>query len=145
MSKLLFALLLATGAAHAYPTLDSAAKAAFAATVRCNVEYGGLLYFDNGEYFYTKAVTDNLGNEVTLRGSFPKTARLVGLYHTHPGMTQASDAFSLEDLKVADRAGVPSYVLALSTGSIHLYRPGKDKVRLARYEVSYRGTILHDR
>ena len=143
------ALLIASFTAHASDAFDTTDEAASAAlhTVQdvsreTNSEFGGLLYSFEGKVFYTDVVTDKSPGTVTLRGKMPKGAKLVGIFHTHPGMSDIAEQFSQSDLDVARTLKVPSYIIATKSGHIHCFTAGIDHPTLSHMqEVSFGHTV----
>lgn len=99
---------------------DAAARALFALAFE-PVEHIGLLYEQDGQILATS--TRSLRNESETRGAFSIPAgSLRAIFHNHPpkrsgrGDLSRSDRrrseFSLDDIRQAQKLGVPSYIAA---------------------------------
>lgn len=132
--NMLFSLLIAaaiTGQPD-YATMDDAAKAALATVVDHNTktEEAGGIYQCGSVYHFTSSVgSDERASVKDLHIQFPSTCKFVALYHTHPGMDDAtinlSGYLSDADVKLADDLNVPSYILDVKAGQVHRYSPHK--------------------
>ncbi|HEX8108457.1 MAG TPA: RHS repeat-associated core domain-containing protein [Kofleriaceae bacterium] len=123
---------------YGYATRDEAAKAALSEIWEMSqlegVEYGGSIYKSNGQWGYTKAVTDKSPLHVTITGrGVPKGASSVSAYHTHVGSKDdfinamnldVHLRFSDADRQEADSRNMPIY-LANYNGEIMRYTPKK--------------------
>jgi uncharacterized protein DUF4329 len=95
-----------------------------------NAEYGGGIYMVDGQYFCTPAESQHGEEKVSIHIRIPKSAKFVGLYHTHPSFSAYygdSEMFSATDVKVALALNVPSYIGVLSSNTIHRFIPHVDK------------------
>lgn len=101
--------------------LDDAAARALFALAYAPVEHIGLLYEQDGQILATS--TRSLRNESETRGAFAIPAgSLRAIFHNHPpkksgrGDLSRSDRrrseFSLDDIRQAQKLGVPSYIAA---------------------------------
>lgn len=101
--------------------LDDAAARALFALAYAPVEHIGLLYEQDGQILATP--TRSQRNESRTRGAFAvPTGSLRALFHNHPprrsgrGDLSGSDRqrgdFSLDDIRQAQKLGVPSYIAA---------------------------------
>jgi proteasome lid subunit RPN8/RPN11 len=50
------------------------------------------------------------------------------MFHTHPGVGSLASYFSETDIKLAAKLNVPSYIGVTSTGEIHQFVAGRDKI-----------------
>lgn len=116
------------------PAFASMQEAAFAGlalvTARfADVEYGGVVVERGGRYFYTAPVTSHRGTELAFRILIPKDAHIVGMYHTHPrGHIHLRDIdalayFSSDDIEVAKRLGVVSYIAEECDRTVRMFDP----------------------
>jgi hypothetical protein len=107
------------GPPHA--SLDEAAIARLHTLFRDNdrFESGGFLIEQNGVFRSSKPVTQRARTEVSYCIVLPRGAKLAGLYHTHV----ANAAFSSRDRDNAARAGVPSYIGTLGSGTLRVLEP----------------------
>jgi RHS repeat-associated protein len=132
-----------------YSAQDSAAVAALEEanpqSIADNLEYGGLIYEEGGDYHFTEPQrgTPTGYNTSSARPLVPKTGTIVGDYHTHGDYshqvggnvvrtTAAMDAFnsnnfSAADIRgiTADAVGIPSYrgYLGTPSGVFRAYDP----------------------
>ena len=108
-------------------------------SIKQNLEYGGLMYKQNGKYYATSATNDASGTSFDPHSvNIPRNAQLVGDYHTHGAYSTEnpitkqpmatndpkkdsynSDHFSQPDITGihADGAGKPEYAGVLGTPS----------------------------
>jgi hypothetical protein len=101
--------------------LDEAAIATLHTLFRDNerFESGGFVIEQNGVFRSSKPVTQRARTEVNDCIGLPRGAKLAGLYHTHVG----NAAFSARDRDNAARAGVPSYIGTLGSGTLRVLEP----------------------
>jgi hypothetical protein len=111
------------------PDIDRAAVEAFHHIPAGPHEYGGAIYRDAaGRYCYSVPGRGKGDDSFTFRIVIPDGAALAGLYHTHPyDGGKESDTFSPDDVKVADKLDVVSYIRVARTGLILRYRPHQTK------------------
>ncbi len=115
---------LATGQGTLYSSSLNAVEAGLkAASAHYRSEYGGIVYELNGHYYYTPPVTVEESSEVRFEIEILRSAHIVALYHTHtPGAL--SSLFSQDDIEVANKLHVPSYIFVLDKSEIKCYVPG---------------------
>ena len=112
-----------------YDTMDQAAVAAENVAMKnTKVEFGGSVYFLNGKYYYTKAVTENSRFQVNYRVQIPINSKLVAMYHTHPGDSPYADQFSTSDIIMGQRMNMILYVAILNKNHMLKFDPSKDHV-----------------
>lgn len=95
-------------------------------------EYGGMIYLQDGKYFYTKARTQGYGNTVNVghrepNRSCPEGSQPVGYYHTHPNFQAGKipmeyNKYSDEDISLAEELGLLAYMGSLD-GTFWVYDP----------------------
>jgi hypothetical protein len=107
------------GPPHA--SLDEAAITTLHTLFRDNdrFESGGFLIEQDGVFRSSKPVTQRARTEVNYCIVLPRGATLAGLYHTHV----RNAAFSSRDRDNAARAGVPSYIGTLGSGTLRVLEP----------------------
>lgn len=117
---------------YSYPTADEAASAALhqimPVSAERQVEYGGAIYEQDGEYLFTEPQSSNNTREVTIHIRLPKSAKFVALYHSHPGLEADSEEFSEMDIEVATKLNVPSYIGVTRSNTIHRFIPHQDHI-----------------
>jgi len=96
---------------------DAMHAAALAAIGVSNVyESGGAIYATSEDaYYFTQPVTAHATTEIDYRVAAPAGARLIALYHTHPGHTGTADEFSDSDARTARRLRTPMYVVSVAS------------------------------
>jgi proteasome lid subunit RPN8/RPN11 len=111
-------------AAATFPTMDAAAIAAeTAAMINTRYEFGGCIFTTpDGLFHYTVAQTSNNPNHIKVKCSF--AGHLVAIYHTHPGNVSSDRYFSEDDVDVASRMKVPSYIGVSFDKTVHKFVPG---------------------
>lgn len=95
-----------------------------------NYEMAGGVIRDRAGFYSTTKPQGNKNPgafEIDLR--FPKSSKLVGLYHTHPGEQLKADKFSHGDVEIAQQLKVLSYIRALEANKIFKFEPGVSNVR----------------
>lgn len=115
-----------------YASLNEAAKAAEKVAIGLSVkdgnEWGGLLLLRNGSFYFTDPITDGSRQGVGVRAKIPGDAKVVGGYHTHPGLGNCASRFSSADVDISRHMGVPEYIGVVHDGSIRRFIPGLDTV-----------------
>src|SRR5256885_5739120 len=98
------------------------AAAVYSVYLSTYAEVGGVLYRQGLAYHYTRGVVGEPG-AVDYRVSVPRGAVLVALYHTHPSTIAGAipNQFSHSDIALANRLGLPMYVLVVGTGEVIAY------------------------
>lgn len=96
--------------------MDAAAHSAL--SISTTNEVGGAIYKQGTAYHFTLGVTANAGNAVDYRVALPQGAKMVALYHTHPGTNGGADHFSPDDLKLADSMHTSMYVVVVMTDTV---------------------------
>lgn len=111
------------------PDKDTAAQAALANAQQQNLsrEVGGALFKNaDGEYCYSIPVGGAQSDHIAF--AVPKQDGITpaGIYHTHPlgGNEAQNDQFSPDDVDMANRLKMTSYIKALTNGVVKRYDPG---------------------
>jgi hypothetical protein len=112
-----------------YDNLDSSAYGFKGALDPANKsEQAGVMYVDaDGKYRMSIPTTQRRTEGFALRMQPPEGSKAAGIFHTHPGNDADSQMFSPNDLAVADKLKIPSYVMFTKTGEIRRYTPGVTK------------------
>ena len=101
--------------ASLHEAMDRAAHAAL--LVSTHYEVGGAIYSQDRRYCYTAPVSQGKAGQIDYRVQIPKGATLSALWHTHPGeypaTPQTADRLSPEDRMLADKVGVPMFIVAI--------------------------------
>lgn len=88
-------------------------------------EHAGLILQNpDGKYTYTAPVTSRQHDHFALRAALQKGWNIAGIYHTHLGSDADAQLFSPDDLAMASKLGVPSYIRFMKDGAIRKYTPG---------------------
>lgn len=95
-------------------------------------ESGGFIVRDGGKFRASKPVTQRSRTRVNYCIVLPRGGELAGLYHTH---VRAGE-FSPKDRANAARAGVPSFLGTLSSGTLQVYDPTAATARVLGTPVS---------
>jgi proteasome lid subunit RPN8/RPN11 len=115
-----------------FNTLDNAAHAALSEPADPVVEQAGVIFRDpQGGYTYSQPQKSRRTDKFELRVDIPRGYKIVGVYHTHPDTGSHdihADFFTPADVELADRLGVPSYILTLRSGEIRKYVPGSSRI-----------------
>lgn len=113
-----------------FATLEEAAvKALSVAAVNSSLyEHGGGIYEYKGQFCYTLPVTENDKKSVSVTVLKPKGATLVALYHTHPAseLSDSCQSFSVEDIRLAKKMNVISFVGFIHDHTIRYYDPNRN-------------------
>lgn len=134
----------ATGTTQAYETAQQAAVEGLRqANQHLGVEYGGVVYQIGSSFYTSEPATLNEAEQVSFRIRLHKGAKLVALYHTHPGAGDPS-AFSECDIKMAELLNVPSYIIVQQTKQMEVFIPGVDK-KYSAYEPPPSKTTYYSR
>ena len=132
----------------AYDTEQNAVKAALsiANEKAIGVEFGGAIIKRNGSFFYTDAVTTNDMSKVSFRVLKTHDSEIVAIYHIHPKTTvnnsdskaddNASRFFSNEDVQVATKMNVHSYIFVQIDNSTHEFVPGVSHTTIVKNEAT---------
>lgn len=111
---------------------DEAAISALNKIKEPTYEMGGVVYRDKDNYYsFSEPGGDERTGKFKVEASIPKSATPTAIYHSHPGYGDAADlaeSFSPDDVKVADKMKMLSYIRAMASGNIKKYEPGKTKV-----------------
>lgn len=114
-------------------SLEEAAISALRLSVKksVRVEYGGCLFrkttADVKAFYFTEPATNHSPEDFAITCELPSGAKLVGLYHTHP--LGSIPGISTNDIDVAKKLNVTSFVAFIDQGTIMSYVPGKTRVR----------------
>ena len=110
---------------------DEAAINALNKIAEKKYETGGILYSEGDKFYASEPQGQKKAGQFQAKVSIPAGAKLAGIYHTHPGRQDDSDAelFSTDDVDVANRMKMQSYIRALDSGNIRRYDPGKSRTR----------------
>jgi hypothetical protein len=99
-----------------------------------SIEYGGCLFrsTDSGEpaFFFTEPATNGSTDDFSISCDLPAGAKLVGLYHTHPRGSETG--ISSNDIEVAKKLNVVSFVAFIDEQKIMSFTPGKTRTRCFR-------------
>jgi len=105
-------------------------------------EYAGVIYEKDGKIHYTPPATNKERADVKVTVKYPKGAKLLGLYHTHP-KGKYSEIISETDINVAKELGIPYYMGHFETGDVKVYEHGKTRIRKRRGQpLSSEGDLL---
>lgn len=111
---------------------DDAAVSALNKITEPHYEMGGVIFKDKQGFYST---SDPQGDERTgkfrAEARIPKSSTPVGIYHTHPGFGDEKDLaelFSSDDVNVANKMKMLSYIRAMESGNIKKFEPGKSSV-----------------
>jgi hypothetical protein len=114
-------------------SLEDAAISALRLSVKrsMRLEYGGCLFRkttgDVTAFYFTEPATNHSPDDFAITCEIPSGAKLVGLYHTHP--LGSVPGISTNDIDVAKKLNVTSFVAFIDQGIIMSYVPGKTRVR----------------
>lgn len=118
---------------HGSKGMDNLAAAAKAALdgiqkVDGNEQAGVILKGPDGKYYPTAPVS-NAQDTFSLRVQMEHGWNIAGIYHNHPGNDAAAQYFSPDDIQIAHKFGVPSYIRFAKDNSIRQYVPGKTQLQ----------------
>lgn len=95
-----------------------------------SLEYGGCLFRKTTEgvtaFYFTEPATNGSPDEFAITCELPSGAKLVGLFHTHPRGSEPG--ISPNDINVAKKLNVVSFVAFIDQGKIMSYTPGKSRI-----------------
>jgi hypothetical protein len=107
---------------------DDAAVSALNKISEPHYEMGGVVYKGKDGYFgYSEPQGDQRTGKFRAEARIPKSSTPVGIYHTHPGYGDEKDLaemFSADDVDVASKMKMLSYIRALNSGNIKKFEPG---------------------
>jgi hypothetical protein len=113
-----------------YADLDSTAHGFRGRLEPSTSEQAGVMFVGkDGKYSYSIPTTQKHRDSFALRMQNSEGSKLAGLFHTHPGPEDDAQVFSPDDLAVANKLKVPSYVMFQKTGEIRKYVPGVTKTK----------------
>lgn len=95
-----------------------------------NAEHAGVIYQNpDGQYAYSIPLAMRLRDEFSLNVQPTKDRKLVAIWHRHPNDSKQDDSllFSPDDLNVADKLNLPSYIHFLGDNTLRSYTPKKTK------------------
>jgi hypothetical protein len=111
-----------------YETADQAATALadnFKSKKTPGLETAGFVLKDvDGKFRYSTYV-GGTDDHFEFAAQLPRGYSLAAIVHAHPGKDAAGQVFSPDDLEMADKLKIPSYVRFLNDGSTRSYTPGK--------------------
>lgn len=110
-------------------------------------EHAGALYEKDGKFFFTEPKSNGENDSVKVKVRFPKGAKLVALYHTHPD-GRRSEVFSPNDIAIATQLDIP-YFMGHVNGTVRVFKPGVSEVtkmrgRRLRAPVISEGLLVGD-
>ena len=114
-------------------SVDKAATLALRLSVKksTSIEYGGCLFKktkdDLNAFYFTEPATNGSPDEFAITCELPSGSKLVGLYHTHPRGSELG--ISTNDIDVAKKLKVISFVAFIDQEKIMSFTPGKTRVR----------------
>lgn len=113
-----------------FGTLEEAATKALSLAAQSSTlyEHGGGIYEYDGQFCYTLPVTENDKKSVSVTVLKPKGATLVALYHTHPAseLSDSCQSFSVEDIRLAKKMNVISFIGFMHNQTIRYYDPNQN-------------------
>jgi proteasome lid subunit RPN8/RPN11 len=113
-----------------YSSADEAAVAALNKILENKYELGGVISQAGDRFYASDPMGDKKSATFTARVMIPKGEKPVGLYHSHPGAEgEQADLFSADDVDVANRMKMLSYIKILNSGDVKKYEPGRTKTR----------------
>lgn len=111
---------------EAFEDADASAHAVLSGLGDDSQEQAGvILVSPDGRYHYTTPTTSHQHDNFEVRVALQKGWKIAGIYHTHPGKDDDGQVFSPQDLEMAAKLNVPSYIRFLKDGSIRKYIPGQ--------------------
>ena len=84
----------------------------------------------DGTYGYSTVAPQQTHDSFALRAQIPQDHVLAGVVHSHPGSDSLGQVFSPQDLQVADKLKVPSFIRFNNDNSIRQYVPGTTSTQL---------------
>lgn len=119
------------GGAPTYASRQEAALAAINAARAGNkhVEVGGGIVFNPQTQQYAYTTPAGMSNDAHFgaRVQFATPWQLDSIYHSHPAGPR-STVFSQDDLDVAQRLGVPSYILTRYDNKVRVFDPASSPI-----------------
>lgn len=116
-----------------FMTQDEAALDALSRIAEPKYELGGIIYQDKGgRFLYSAPQGDQKTGKFSATVSIPASAKVAGIYHTHPEGHGDPELFSPDDVRTADAMKLASYIKALSSGNVRKYMPGATSTRPLR-------------
>ncbi len=115
-----------------FRTPDEAAVSALNKINDEKYETGGVIY-KNGQGYYSFSEpkgSEDVGHFMA-EARIPKSATPAAIYHSHPGYgadEKMAENFSPDDIDVANKMKLLSYIRAMSSGNIKKFEPGKTKI-----------------
>jgi hypothetical protein len=91
-------------------------------------EYAGIVYEQDGKFYYTKPENSGGRDSVDLKVLKPTGSKVAALYHTHGADPKNPDSFSGHDRRTARGLKVPSYILDAGTGNVVSHDYTKDHI-----------------
>lgn len=92
-------------------------------------EQSGVIFKNaDGQYAYSIPLTSARQDDFALRAQVQKGHTLAAIWHSHPGEDDLSRYFSPQDLAMADKLKLPSYIRFNQDGAVRRYMPGKSAV-----------------
>jgi hypothetical protein len=128
-----------------FDTREAAQIAALRRISATRVEAGGAVLFNPStqQYVYTANVGQQDAAHFEAAVRVPAGWQLDSLYHTHPQGLQSS-VFSQEDIRVARRLNVPSYMLSRYDNKIRKFAPATSRIVQSANGISSAGEILEE-
>lgn len=129
---------------ESFTTIDAAATGALKVAIGYSTQYergGGILLGPDHQYHFTIPVGGNNPGEVRFELQFPKSYKLVALYHTHPsdvisfGEVDTTEYFSEVDIKTAKELHITSYIGIIKNYTVARFIPGVDAVSIVGGDV----------
>jgi hypothetical protein len=113
-------------------------------------EYGGIIVFRNGTFYWTNPpiTTKQIdSNEINPKSLLLKGDILAAKYHTHPCLpnTHFPGYFSLTDLAYSQYFEVPEFILDECTGNVQEFNPLRDDPESIAVNVEYTDLITGER
>jgi hypothetical protein len=101
----------------------------------------------DGSHVYSTVAPQVTHDTFALRAQMPKGYTLSGIVHSHPGTDGDAYKFSPNDLDVANKLGVPSYIRFLGNNQMRKYVPGSTKTQtvgsgISKQTVAYGEPLL---
>jgi hypothetical protein len=114
----------------AFDSLDEAAKALSAKfDKKSGFENAGMLYKDSAGKFRYSNTLPGRNDQFEMHVLIPKGHTLAAIVHSHPGADADGQVFSPDDVDMAHRLNLPSYVNFLKDDSVRKYVPGVTPTR----------------
>ena len=109
------------------PDLDTAVMEAIkhSGSVANNEQSGVIFKNADGHYAYSIPLTSARQDDFALRAQVAKGHTLAAIWHSHPGEDDLAGYFSPQDLNIANKLNLPSYIRFNKEGVVRRYTPGK--------------------